>query len=180
MTGPTKIEHVAGNLFLQDQFHQCNMVLLYLLMWLLLKKWQKKLWQLKPYSLNSLKFFYHWSVLLYSTCIVNFQCRFKFLYIFIGLVTRQCKDGGTWGRVLGIHNCFSIDFASLQNTSRQLERFYVGGTDTDELDYTQSATISDSRSVSRWLRSLTNTTTSLVPMDLNAANDILRAVLRYA
>ncbi|XP_065911567.1 cadherin EGF LAG seven-pass G-type receptor 1-like isoform X2 [Dysidea avara] len=95
----------------------------------------------------------------------------------VGLVTRQCKDGGTWGRVLGIRNCFSIDFASLQNTSRQLEQFYVGGTDTDELDYTQSTIISDSRSVSRWLRSLTNTTTSLVPTDLNAANDILRAVL---
>ena len=95
-------------------------------------------------------------------------------------MTRQCKDGGTWGRVLGIRNCFSIDFASLQNTSRQLEQFYVGGTDTDELDYTQSTIISDSRSVSRWLRSLTNTTTSLVPTDLNAANDILRAVLRYA
>jgi len=96
--------------------------------------------------------------------------------ISLGLVTRRCKDGGIWGRVKGILNCFSIDFTNLQNTSRQLEQFYNG----TEQDYTQSFSIPDPRSIIRQLRSLTNSTIPLRPKDLNVANDILRAVIRYA
>jgi len=93
-----------------------------------------------------------------------------------GLVKRQCKDNGRWGRVLDIKNCSSIDLLNLQNTSRLLEQFYTGG---DEIDYTQSSSILDSLSVGRELHILTNTTTPLAPRNVNIANDILRAVLRY-
>ncbi|XP_065897877.1 adhesion G protein-coupled receptor L4-like [Dysidea avara] len=95
----------------------------------------------------------------------------------IGLVTRDCNENGTWGRVMNIHNCYSIEISALYNSSKQLKDFYIGSNDTDMSDITQSPSLLDSLSISTQLAFLTNTTIAMVPNDLHRVNDILHTII---
>ncbi|XP_065911525.1 adhesion G protein-coupled receptor L3-like [Dysidea avara] len=96
----------------------------------------------------------------------------------VGLVTRLCRENGTWGRISGIQNCYSIEFLRLQGSTINLRNFYFGDDDTDVYDQTQSHTLRDSLSVIRELRSLTNSSNPITPNDLIVANDIIRTIIR--
>ena len=98
---------------------------------------------------------------------------------FTGLATRECSENGTWGKISGIQNCYSIEFSTLLGSTIDLRNFYFGDTNIDIYDQTQSYTLLDSLSVSRELRSLTNSSNPITPNDLNVANDILRTIIRY-
>ena len=98
---------------------------------------------------------------------------------FIGLVTRQCREDSTWGSISGIQDCYSIEFSTLLGSTIDLRNFYFGDVDYDVYDQTQSHTLLDSLSVSKELRSLTNSSNPITPNDLNVANDILRTIIRY-
>ena len=96
------------------------------------------------------------------------------------MVTRQCLGNGSWGSISGIQNCYSIEFSALLGSTIDLKNFYFGYDDSNDVyDQSQSYTLLDSLSVSRELRSLTNSSNPIAPTDLNVANDIIRAIIRY-
>ena len=87
---------------------------------------------------------------------------------------------GSWGSISGIQNCYSIEFSALLGSTIDLKNFYFGYDDSNDVyDQSQSYTLLDSLSVSRELRSLTNSSNPIAPTDLNVANDIIRAIIRY-
>ena len=96
-----------------------------------------------------------------------------------GFVSRRCTENGTWGEVLNVTNCYSVELSLLQDDTRQLNTFYFGG-DGDEIDYTQTLSIDalNPSIMSRGLSSHTNSTNPIVPRDLNVANDILNKIIR--
>ncbi|XP_065892012.1 uncharacterized protein [Dysidea avara] len=97
----------------------------------------------------------------------------------VGFATRECLEDGFWGEVQNITNCYSTELSILHNDSRQLNTYYFGDDETNEIDYTQSLSLNEltSSSVSRDLNSRTNSFNPLVPRDLDVANDILHTMI---